>query len=94
VSKASAAALELNKAFALCVPANQKKRMSEVEWSRSLEKFHGEARAIRQKLSLGPIARAMATYHFQKLLLKGGFEASIVRKVFFSLVLNAFAVKA
>ncbi len=94
MSKATEAAIALNVAFAKCVPANQKKRMSDAEWALSLQKFHLEARAIRKRLALGPLARALATYHFQKRLLKAGFDADIVRKVVFSLVLNAFTARA
>ena len=90
MSKATDVALALNEAFAKCVPANSKKRLSDAEWAQSLQKFHREAKAIRQRLSLGPIDRALATYHFQKRLLQAGFGADIVRKVVFSLVLNAF----
>jgi hypothetical protein len=94
VSKATEAALALNEAFAKCVPANQKKRLSDAEWTQSLQKFHREAKAIRQRLQLGPLSRALATYHFQKRLLQAGFDAGIVRKVVFSLVLNAFTASA
>jgi hypothetical protein len=90
VTKSADAALALNEAFARCVPANQKKRMSEAEWAQALSKFHKDAKGIRQKFALGPLGRARATYQFQKLLLKAGFDAEIVRKVVFSLVLNAF----
>jgi hypothetical protein len=90
MSKSSIAAIELNQAFARSVPANQKKRLSEAEWAIALSKFHADAKRIRAKLSLGVMARAMATYRFQKLLLQAGFDAEIVRKVVFSLVLNAF----
>jgi hypothetical protein len=90
LSKAVDAATALNLAFAKCLPASQKKRMSEAEWSVALQKFHGEARTIRKHYALGPLGRAMATYQFQKLLIKGGFDAATVRKVVFSLVLNAF----
>jgi hypothetical protein len=90
VSKAVDAAAALNLAFAKCLPANQKKRMSEAEWAVALQNFHGQAKAIRKQYGLGPLGRAMATYQFQKLLIKGGFDAVTVRKVVFSLVLNAF----
>lgn len=94
MSKAVDAAVALNLAFARSMPANQKKRLSESEWSQALQRFHREARSIRQQHALGPLARALATYHFQKLLLNAGFEADIVRKVVFSLVLNAFTASA
>jgi len=94
MSRATEAAVALNEAFAKCIPANQKKRLSDAEWASSLQKFHRAASEIRTRLALGPLGRALATYHFQKLLLQAGFDAGIVRKVVFSLVLNAFTAKA
>jgi hypothetical protein len=94
VSKSHDAALALNAAFVRCVPINQKRRMSEAEWAQALQKFHLDARQIRQQFALGLFGRALVTYRFQKLLLKAGFDAEIVRKVVFSLVLNAFTAGA
>jgi len=91
VGKAADAANALTEAFFRSVPANQKKRMSEAEWAAALQRFHRDAFAIRKKYSLGLMGRAMSTYHFQKHLLQVGFDADLVRKVVFSLVLNAFA---
>lgn len=93
MSRATEAAVALNEAFAKCIPAQQKKRMSDTEWAHSLQKFHRAANDIRTRWALGPIGRALATYHFQKLLFRAGFDADIVRKVVFSLVLNAFTAK-
>ena len=94
MTKSAAAALALNEAFAKCVPVKRSQRMSEAEWANALQRFHQEARAIRQRHALGPFARALATYHFQKRLLGSGFDSAVVRKVVFSLVLNAFTASA
>ncbi len=67
--------------------------MSESEWANALQKFHNEAHAIRHKFALGLIARALVANQFQKQLLAAGFDADIVRKVVFSLVLNVFVSK-
>jgi hypothetical protein len=80
----------LTDAFARLVPAQRGQRISEAQWASALQKFHREAIAIRKRFALGPFTRALATYHFQKQLFKAGFEAATVRKVVFSLVLNAF----
>jgi hypothetical protein len=90
LGKSADAALALAEAFFRSVPANKKKRVSEADWSIALEKFHREASAIRVRFSLGLLGRALATYHFQKRLLAAGFDADTVRKVVFSLMLNAF----
>ncbi|MEI8157490.1 MAG: hypothetical protein WCH60_11550 [Burkholderiales bacterium] len=91
MGKASDASLALEEAFFKCIPsANKKKRLSEAEWDKALQAFHRDARAIRSRFSLGPIARAFATYQFQKRLFVAGFDGDVVRKVVFSLVLNAF----
>lgn len=90
LGKSADAALALAQAFFRSVPANKKKRIGEADWSLALQKFHREARDIRTQFSLGPLGRAMATYDFQKQLLAAGFAPDIVRKVVFSLVLNAF----
>ena len=85
------AAQALAEAFFRSMPANkQKKRLSEADWSLGLQKFHREANEIRKRYSLGPLRRAVVAYHFQKRLLIAGFEADLVRKVVFSLVVNAF----
>lgn len=75
------------------MPTINKKRVSEAQWSASLEKFHTEAKQISLRFSLGPLSRALAAYHFQKRLLQAGFDADVVRKVVFSLVLNSFVGK-
>lgn len=93
MTKVTDAAQALTEAFFKSVPANNKKRMSEAEWSNSLNKFHRAAKEIRLRYALGPLARALATYHFQKRLLAAGFDADVVRKVVFSVVLNAFVSK-
>lgn len=90
MAKSSEVASALMDAFFRCVPSNKKKRVSEAEWATALQKFHTEAIAIRKRFSLGLIGRAMATYRFQKQMLNAGFDAATVRKVVFSLVLNAF----
>jgi hypothetical protein len=77
-------------AFFRCVPATKKKRITDSEWAFALQKFHAEAIAIRKRFSLGILGRALVTYRFQKQMLSAGFDAATVRKVVFSLVLNAF----
>lgn len=94
MTKSTDVAVALNQAFAKCVPVKRSQRMSEAEWTIALSRFHQEARGIRQRHALGPIARALATYHFQKQLLGSGFDPVVVRKVVFSLVLNAFTASA
>ena len=78
-------------AFFRSIPANKKKRISDSEWTFALQKFHLEAIAIRKRFSLGVVGRALVTYRFQKQMLGAGFDAATVRKVVFSLVLNAFS---
>ena len=91
LGKASDASLALEEAFFKCIPSvNRKKRLSEAEWDKALQAFHRKARAIRLQFSLGPFARALTTYRFQKRLFEAGFDGDVVRKVIFSLVLNAF----
>jgi hypothetical protein len=94
VSKSDEAALALAEAFFRCVPKDKKKRISESEWTAALQKFHRDAFTIRKQFSLGISGRAVATYQFQKRLFAAGFDADTVRKVVFSLVLNAFAPRA
>jgi hypothetical protein len=91
LSKSADAALALAEAFFRSAPVDRKKRMSEVEWADSLNKFHVEAKAIRSRYSLGLLARAGAAYYFQRRLLDAGFSPDTVRKVVFSLVLNSFS---
>ncbi|WP_342617870.1 hypothetical protein [Rhodoferax sp. GW822-FHT02A01] len=90
MSKSAAVAAALLEAFFRSVPANRKKRITDGEWAGALHAFHKEAIAIRKQFGLGPLGRALATYQFQKKLLAAGFDAATVRKVVFSLVLNAF----
>ena len=90
MAKFTDAARALTDAFAHLVPVKRGQRLSEAQWTTALQKFHREAIEIRKRFALGPLARALATYHFQKQLLKAGFDAATVRKVVFSLVLNAF----
>jgi len=93
LGKVSDAALALAEAFFKSMPASGKKRMNESEWTASLEKFHRVGSEIRQQYALGPLSRALVTYYFQKHLFKAGLDADVVRKVVFSLVLNAFVSK-
>jgi len=93
VGKAAQAADELLAAFFRSVPSQKKQRMSDEEWTRSLNKFHQEAKAIRQRLSLGVLARARSAFILQQSLLQEGFPADVVRKLVFALVLNAFSGK-
>jgi len=93
LGKTAEAAKALTEAFFTSVPANRKKRMSESEWTGALQRFHKDAQSIRQKYSLGPIGRALSTYKFQKHLLQAGFDGDLVRKVVFSLIINAFAAR-
>ncbi len=93
MGKSADAALALTEAFFRAAATHRKKRLSEAEWANSLKKFHLDAKEIRQRFSLGFIARAMAAYHFQRLLLAAGIDADTVRKVVFSLVLNSFIHK-
>lgn len=90
MGKASNASEALAEAFFKAVPANQKKKISEAQWSVALQKFQLEAKQISVRMSLGPLTRAMAAYHFQKRLIRAGFDTDVVRKVVFSLVLNSF----
>jgi len=90
MGKSAEVAVALLEAFVRAVPANRKKRISDAEWTQALNGFHKEAIAIRKRFSLGLLGRALATYQFQKKLLAAGFDAATVRKVVFSLVLNAF----
>ena len=90
MSKVSDAALALADAFFKSMPASGKRRMSESEWAVSLEKFHLSAREIRKQYVLGRLSRAVVTYKFQKHLFNAGLDADVIRKVVFSLVLNAF----
>ncbi len=94
MGKVTDASVALAEAFFRSIPANQKKKMSEGEWENSLKRFHREALEIRKRYGLGFLSRALATYQFQKRLFAAGFDADIVRKVVFSLVLNAFVSKA
>lgn len=90
MSKAAEAAVALEQAFLRSAPANKQKRLSEAEWAHSLKKFHVEAKEIRQRFSLGFIARARVAYLLQQRLIAAGFHADAVRKLVFSLVLNSF----
>lgn len=94
MSKSEEAALALAEAFFRCVPKDKKKRMSEAEWTFALQRFHKEALALRQQFRLGMVGRVMTTYKFQQRMLAAGFDADIVRKVVFSMVLNAFSFGA
>ena len=94
MGKVSDASIALVEAFFRSAPANQKKKMSEAEWASALQRFHREAMEIRKRYALGFLSRALATYQFQKRLFAAGLDADIVRKVVFSLVLNAFVSKA
>lgn len=93
LGKSSDASSALAEAFFKAMPATQKKKVSEAQWAASLQKFHQEAKQISLRFSLGPLSRALAAYHFQKRLLQAGFDADVVRKVVFSLVLNSFVGK-
>jgi hypothetical protein len=90
LGKTSEASVALAEAFFRSMPASGKKRMSETEWASALEKFHRVSREIRRKYRLGLLSRALVTYQFQKHLMTAGLDADVVRKVVFSLVLNAF----
>ncbi len=90
LGKSADAAQALSEAFFRCAPITKKKPATEAEWAAALQKFHNEAKAVRQRYSLGPINRATAAYQFQKRLLAAGIEPKVVRQVVFSLVLNAF----
>ena len=94
MSKSAEVATALMDAFSRSIPKQRKGRISDAEWSQSLTRFHTEAIAIRKRFSLGPMGRALATYQFQKKLMVAGFDAATVRKVVFSLVLNAFVSRA
>lgn len=95
MGKSAEVATLLVEAFFRSMPATSKKRqVSDADWAQSLNRFHLEARGIRKKYPLGPIGRAVATYRFQRQLLSAGFDAATVRKVVFSLLLNAFTASA
>ena len=93
MSKVTEATDALEKAFLNSAPTNKKKRLSEEAWANSLIKFHGEASEIRQRFSLGLLGRARAAYLLQNRLMALGFQADVVRKVVFSLILNSFTGK-
>jgi hypothetical protein len=93
MSKASQATDELLAAFSRVVPSSKKGRMSEQDWTVAIEKFHGEAREIRRRLSLGILARARSAFMLQQRLLAAGIPADVVRKLVFTLVLNVFSGK-
>ncbi len=90
MGKVIEAADALEQAFLRSTPENRKKQLSEAEWTRSLKKFYEEARQIRQRFSLGFIARARAAYRLQQRLIAAGYPADAVRKVVFSLILTSF----
>ncbi len=90
MGKVTEAVEALEQAFLRSTPENRKKQLSEAEWTRSLKKFYEEASKIRQRYSLGFIARARTAYQLQQRLIAAGYPADAVRKVVFSLILNAF----
>lgn len=81
----------LVQAFVRCMPKGKNKQTNETEWNKALGKFFVDAREIRTRYGLGFIARARVAYQLQGRLLASGFDADTVKKVVFSLVLNAFA---
>ncbi len=93
MSKVIQATEELLATFTRVMPAGRKGRVSEKDWTVALEKFHKEAREVRQRLALGIFARARSAFMLQNRLLEAGFPADIVRKLVFTLVLNAFSGK-
>ncbi|MDD5248845.1 MAG: hypothetical protein PHY45_07665 [Rhodocyclaceae bacterium] len=93
MGKVTDAAVALEEAFFLSVPAG-KKRLSEDGWLGALAKFHERAREIRSRYALGVIGRARAAYLLQQRLMAAGFPADVVRKVVFMLVLNSFSGRA
>lgn len=95
LGKVSDAAIALEEVFLRSMPHHdKKKRISEEEWTRSLNKFYAESSIIRQRFSLGFLARARTAYLLQQRLIALGFHADAVRKVVFSLILNSFSGKA
>ena len=94
MSKSADAALALAEAFFRAAPSDKRKRKNEAEWANSINKFHHEASAIRQRFGLGFLARALTAYYFQRRLLAAGYDADTVRKLVFSLVLSSFSSKA
>ncbi len=93
MSKVAEAAAALEEAFLSSAPTNKKKRLSEEAWANSLTKFHAAASEIRRRFSLGLLGRARAAYLLQQRLIAAGFQADVVRKVVFSLILNSFSGK-
>jgi hypothetical protein len=91
LSKAADAAVALEVSFLQSAPSFGKKRISEDEWTVSLNRFFREARKIRRRFSLGLIASARTTYLFQQRLIGAGLPADIVRKVVFSLILSCLS---
>ena len=83
--------MALEQAFLRAVPPSRNKRMSEEAWQKSLKQFHGEAREIRRRFSLGFFSRAKAAYLLQQRLMAAGIQTDAVRKVVFSLVLSSFS---
>lgn len=90
LSRATEAAEALEQAFLRAAPPSKNKRMSEDAWVKALTQFHAEAKQIRQRFSLGFFGRAKAAYFLQQRLIAAGIQADTVRKVVFSLILNAF----
>ena len=56
-----------------------------------LDRFYGEARALRQRLRLGVIGRARVAFRLQQRLLAEGYTQELVRQVLFALLVSAFA---
>jgi len=90
MSKSSVAAQDLTEAFFSCLPKGKKQQYSEAQWGATLQQFYKEAGKIRARYRLGVLGRALTAYHFQKRLFEAGIDSDVVRKVVFSLLLNAF----
>ena len=93
MGKVNDAAIALEEAFFLSVPAG-KKRLNEEGWVAALEKFHAHAKEIRARFGLGVFGRARAAYVLQQRLMAAGFPVDVVRKVLFTLLLNSFSGQA
>lgn len=65
-------------------------KQSKAQIGESLDRFYREAKVLRAKHRLGLIARARVVRHLQGRMIAGGYEADLVQRVIFSLILSAF----
>jgi hypothetical protein len=97
VSKVQEAGSELFKLFESIVPPPERRRgksgsrvSDSGQIGQALDRFYKEARVLRTRNNLGLIARARVVRHFQSQMIGAGYEAELVHRVIFSLILSAF----